>query len=320
VARDLDGAGRDRGVRKDGSESLSFEGMDIGEVQNLAARLDANARGLSAVAGVLGGLVTDLERLWLGPAFSAFARDFETSHRPAMLAAAQTLSDVHAKLVANIDQQVTASSGATEGGVAGGFGAVLAGAAAGGLAGAVLRDASPAWNLVNEGFSVEGSVVQDPIGIIGNLAGADPVSGLEDTTLGSWLTDSDQVQSVDQFFTDSHVYAVTDKIGDAGEVLGAIGIGVDVVAGGLDVKDGNYAAAGGQAVNATAAGLSYFGPVGTLGGIDLGLAKADYDEITMGGPLPSVTWSNITNEYIPDFTYLLPEEAWEEKGDLLKVI
>jgi hypothetical protein len=291
--------------------------MDIGEVQNLAARLDANARGLVAVASVLGGLVTDLERLWLGPAFSAFARDFETSHRPAMLAAAQTLSDAHARLVANIDQQVTASSAATEGG---GFGAVLAGAAAGGLLGAVLRDASPAWNLVNEGFGVEAAFVQDPIGIIKNLAGPDPVSGLEDTKLGSWLVDSDQLKSVDQFFTDSHVYSVTDKIGEAGEVLGFIGIGVDVVAGGLDLNNGNYAAAGGQAVNATATGLSFFGPAGILGGFDLGFAKADYDEITMGGPLPSASWSNIMNEYIPDLTYRVPEEAWEEKGDLLKVI
>jgi hypothetical protein len=292
--------------------------MDIGEVENLAARLDANARGLAAVAGVLGGLVTDLERLWLGPSFAVFARDFETSHRPALLAAAQTLSDLHAKLVANIDQQVTASSAATEGG---GAAAALAGTAAGGLFGVSLSGIGGAWNLLNEGFGVEGVVVQDPIGIIKNLAGPDPVSGLEDTKLGSWLVDSDQVKGIDQFLTDSHVYSVMDKVGDAGEVLAAIGIGVDVVAGGLDVRDGNYAAAGGQAVNATSAGLSFFGPVGMLGGFDLGLAKADYDEITMGGPLPSLlSWSNITNDYIPDFTYLLPEEAWEEKGDLLKVL
>jgi len=292
--------------------------MDFGEVENLAARLDGNARALTAVAGVLGGLVTDLERRWLGPGAAAFARDFETSHRPALLAAAQMMSDLHARLVVNIEQQQAASSAATEGG---GAAAVLAGTAVGGLSGVSLSWAGGTWNLLNEGFGVEGVAVQDPVGIIRNLAGPDPVSGLADTKVGSWLVGSDQVKSIEVFLTDTHVDSVTDTVGKAGAVLGGIGIGVDVAAGGLDVHDGNYAAAGGQAVNATATGLSFFGPVGTLGGFDLGLAKADYDEITMGGPLPSLfNWSNFKNDYVPDFTYLLPEEAWEEKGDLLKVI
>jgi len=281
--------------------------MDIGEVENLATRLDGNARALTAVAAVAGGLVTELERLWLGAGFAAFARDFETSHRPALLAAVQTLSELHAKLVINIEQQQAASSAATEGG---GSAAVLAGAAGGALLGR-------AWNDLNTGFGVEG-VIADPIGMIKNLEGADPLLG--DTKVGSWLRDTDQLKSINQFLGDTHVYTVTDKLGDVGAGLAAIGVVVDVAQGGHDAVDGDYASAGGQAVNATSAGLTFFGPAGVLGGFDLGVAKADYDEITMGGPLPSLTSSNLVHEYIPDFTYLLPQEAWEEKGELLKLV
>jgi hypothetical protein len=295
--------------------------MDIGEVENLAARLDGNARALTAVAGVLGGLVTDLERRWLGPGAAAFARDFETSHRPALLAAAQTLSELHARLVVNIDQQQAASSAATEGG---GAAAVLAGAAGGGLLGVALHDAGGAWDGLNTGAAVEG-LAAEPIDAIRGFAGVhspgdDLWDVLGNTKAASWLRDSGQLQSMDQFLADSHVYTVTDKLGDAGAALAVIGGLVDVGEGGRDVYDGDYAAAGGQAVNAAAAGLTFAGPAGPLAGFDLELAKQDYDEITMGGPLPSPTLSNLTHEYIPDFTYLLPEEAWEEKGSLLKLI
>jgi hypothetical protein len=279
--------------------------MDIGEAGNLAARLDGNARALSAVATVLGGLVTDLERRWLGPGFAEFAREFETSHRPALLAAAQAMSELHATLVVNIDQQQAASSAATEGG---GAAAVLAGA----------------WAGLNTGFSVEG-LAAEPIDMVRGLAGVHSSGGdmwdvIGDTQAASWLRDSGQLQSMDTFLADSHVYAVTDKLGDAGAGLAVIGGLIDVGEGGRDAYDGDYAAAGGQAVNATSAGLTFAGPAGPLAGFDLEVAKADYDEISMGGPLPSPTLSNLTREYLPDVTYLLPEEAWDEKGSLLKLI
>jgi uncharacterized protein YukE len=293
--------------------------MDIGQVEDLAARLDGNARTLTAIAAVLGGLVAELQRIWLGPAFGAFASDFDASHRPALLAAAQTLTDLHARLVANIDQQLAASSAATEGG---GSAAALAGAIGGGLLGAAaLRDVGRGWNLLNTASGVEGLVVQDPIEVIKDLAGGDhTMLELRDTKVLSWLPDTDEAKSIDEFLAHTHVYSVTDTLAGVGTALGVAGMAIDMGQAGRDVYDGNYAAAGGQVVNTASTGLMTKGGVYWLAGFDLEVAKADYDEITMGGPLPSLTWSNFKNEYVPDFTTQLPKEAWAEKGDLFKLL
>ena len=47
---------------------MSFEGMDIDEVAELARQLDANARTLTGIAALLGGLAEALGQQWRGPA------------------------------------------------------------------------------------------------------------------------------------------------------------------------------------------------------------------------------------------------------------
>jgi uncharacterized protein YukE len=106
---------------------VPFEGMDIDQVADLAKQLDANARTLTGIAALLGGLAEALGQQWRGPAAAVFARDFEASHRPAIVAAAQQLSDLHARVIANLDQQQTASAVTGFGGGAG----AAAGAGAG---------------------------------------------------------------------------------------------------------------------------------------------------------------------------------------------
>jgi len=54
-------------------------------------------------------------------------------------------------------------------------------------------------------------------------------------------------------------------------------------------------------------------------GFDLEAGKADYDEIAKGG-LPPLSWSNFKDEYLPAFTTQLPEEAWQEKGELFDLL
>jgi uncharacterized protein YukE len=95
--------------------------MDIDQVADLARQLDANARTLTGIAALLGGLAEALGQQWRGPAAAVFARDFEASHRPAIVAAAQQLSDLHARVIANLGQQQTASAATGFGAGAGGW-------------------------------------------------------------------------------------------------------------------------------------------------------------------------------------------------------
>lgn len=98
---------------------MPFEGMDTAEVADLARQLDAAARTLTGIAAQFGGLAEGLGQQWRGPAAVAFARDFEASHRPAIVAAAQQLSDLHARVIANLGQQEAASAAAGFGGPGG---------------------------------------------------------------------------------------------------------------------------------------------------------------------------------------------------------
>lgn len=94
---------------------MPFEGMDVDQAQGLASRLDANARMLADIAGLMTGLASGLTLSWCGPGSAAFEQRWLMTDRPALLAAAQALADAHARLVANIEQQQTASA-ATGGG------------------------------------------------------------------------------------------------------------------------------------------------------------------------------------------------------------
>ena len=142
---------------------MSYEGMDVDQARGLARQFDANANALAAIAATVTGLAADLAYHWRGPVSAAFERDWSARQGPALHAAAQSLSDLHARLVVNIDQQVTASAG-TGGSVTGG--SVTGG---GGTLDRIVKDASGAWNWWGK-INFWPSVLGMPVDLIDKLS------------------------------------------------------------------------------------------------------------------------------------------------------
>jgi uncharacterized protein YukE len=93
---------------------MSFEGMDVDQLQGLAKQIDSDAQALDSLVTTLTGVVGTLTLLWNGPVAVTFEQDWQSKNRPALLGAYNTLRDLHTHLVSNISQQTSAS--AAEGG------------------------------------------------------------------------------------------------------------------------------------------------------------------------------------------------------------
>jgi uncharacterized protein YukE len=302
---------------------MSFEGMDVGQVQAIARQLDANARALDGIAGLLAGVAEELILHWQGPAAARFQHEWAAQHRQALHAAAQALADACDRVVANIDQQQGASAADA------GFGADVGFAA---LAGAALTEIGgglrTAWNVAQD---VDGklSLVKTPLDNIEELAKGeyDPLSPAfdqydktwsrlmkldhdgtflkydESPTL-QWLHDSPGVRNAAEVLGKTHVSVVLDKLGPVGTAMGAISTGVDVGTAGAALAHHDYGSAGGDLVDATADGLkSAPYPPAYLAGATVALFKEDYDlgsQIDWKEGLPNpLTGDNFKNIYVP---------------------
>ncbi len=140
---------------------MSFEGMDVDQLQGLAKQIDSDAQALDKLVITLTGVVGTLTLLWNGPVAATFEQDWQSKNRPALLAAYNTLRDLHTHLVSNISQQTSASaaeSGWTAERVVGDIENVLEAEGLVGLAlsGTTLLDATPI-RFVTDGL--------DPIGL-----------------------------------------------------------------------------------------------------------------------------------------------------------
>jgi uncharacterized protein YukE len=93
---------------------MSFEGMDVEQLQGLAKQIDSDAQALDKLVITLTGVVGTLTLLWNGPMAATFEQDWQSKNRPALLAAYDILTSLHTHLVNNISQQTSAS--AAEGG------------------------------------------------------------------------------------------------------------------------------------------------------------------------------------------------------------
>jgi len=296
---------------------MSFEGMDVGQVQAIARQLDANARALDGIAGLLAGLAEELILHWQGPAAARFQHEWAAEHRQALHAAAQALGDMHASVVANIGQQQGASDADA------GFG-VLAGTVLAGVAGGL----GTAWSVAQ---NIDGklSLAETPLDNIEELAKGeyDPLSpdfNQYDKTWSSlmkldddgtflkydespalqWLHDSPGVRNAADVLGKTHASVVLDKLGPVGTAMGAIGTGVDVGNAGVAAAHHDYGSAGGDLVDATADGLkSTPYPPAYLAGATVALFKEDYDlgsQIDWKEGLPNpLTGDNFKNIYVP---------------------
>ncbi len=295
--------------------------MDIGEVENFTAQFDAHARTLSTVAGLLGGLVEQLRRRWLGPAIDAFYQDFETSHRPALLAAAQALTDMHTRLTANINQQLAASA-------ATGLDSTSGWTAA--------RVADDAWHGFMAGLTGVG-LLSIPATAINELGKhADPLpedfslakdlstfdkdhtfSDYSDSPVLTWLHDTPEVAKADQLLYESHAYTVLDKVGVVGMGVGLAYTAVDVVRTGAALSQGHYAAAANDAVDAASDGLKSSPNLVLFGaGVDLTLLHEVVNLDWKDTPSP-FTGDNFKQDYVPVIESMGTGAYWRQAGKVL---
>jgi uncharacterized protein YukE len=243
---------------------MSFEGMDVDQLQGLAKQINADARALSDLVTTLTAVAARLTDLWHGPLAAAFEQDWQSKLSPSLQAATGTLMDLHTHLQNNVNAQISAS--AADAGLAGtssGTGAILP---------AIVAGAGVIWN----GAQLAGqftSPVDTTASLIPGASDDLPVLGATgdfDTGMAMVTAGVDGAKAGDALA--NHQYAAA---------------GGDLVDGTADALK-----AGGPE-----------DPVPYLAGVTLELGKEDYDlagqiDWSQGVPNP-LTGSNFSTIYAP---------------------
>ncbi len=89
---------------------MSFEGMNVDQMQGLAKQLDADAQALYNLVNSLNGIMAGLLFTWNGPMAATFEQEWQNKNRPALLSAYTILTNLHKHLVDNINGQDHASA------------------------------------------------------------------------------------------------------------------------------------------------------------------------------------------------------------------
>ena len=308
---------------------MSLEGMDVDQAQRLAQQLEGYAQALSHITAGLGTLTAELSYSWRGPASAAFHHQWSTQYQAAISGAAYALADMHTHLVANIQQQAQAS--ATDAGGGGtawsGAGAAISGLTVTGL----LGGAGSVWEAVRRGNDYY-SLVDGPLGLARNanvvgrydktwtrvihLANDSTLLKYKRSPFLHWFHDNPHVQEANSLLEKMPAH---DFIGRVSGVVSWAQVGIDTGKASADVANHQYAAAGGQMVDATASALKGSrNPVLYLAGVDVSLVHKDYDLARQ------VDWSDIPNpldpgvlknDYAPAVKQL-PGEMWSNLKDV----
>jgi uncharacterized protein YukE len=282
---------------------MSFEGMDVDQLQSLAKQIDSDAQKLYNLVTNLTDVLGGLTLLWQGPVAATFEQDWQSKNRPALLTAYNTLTTLHTHLVNNINQQTSAS--AAEGGwtaerVVGDFENLLTGAGLVGL----------------------------PLGIVSTLGG-----GLTDLTDASILKkgwtyatedrlfssdDGGWVKSTAEFVAGHPVLDDGLKtVGLAGSAVGVAHVVEDSYRASEDLDDGNYGGAANEFVEGVADGLqAYPSPVTYLAGVDIKLADQVANLDWKDTPNP-FSGSNFQQDYVPVLKSMGTGAFWEQAGQTL---
>jgi len=289
---------------------MSFDGMDVEQAQGLARQLEGHAQNLGHITSSLTALTMALSQSWHGPASAVFQQQCAAQHHPALNGAARAMSDLHAHLTANIQQQVRASAADSgPGGTGPGIWGVVAGVT---------------------GFLVTASKVLDPVDqvtaaldLVDDLAGNKWVTGRyhktwtrlvnldRDSSLFRYkkspvlhaLHDNAFVQRAGHLLTATHADEV---LGPAGAIMSVMSIAADGGQALMAVHDHQYAKAGGDLVDATADGLKTSkNPVAYLIGANIVIWKEDFDlasgiDWKQGIPNPFDA-ETFRDDYVPTF-------------------
>jgi uncharacterized protein YukE len=282
---------------------MSFEGMDVEQLQGLAKQIDSDAQALDKLVITLTGVVGTLTLLWNGPMAATFEQDWRSKNRPALLAAYDILTGLHTHLVNNINQQISASD-----------------ADGGWTAGRVVND------LATIGLPVVGAVGSG-LSVISELGGT-KITPLTDATLWEkgWAyatedrlfslpsVDVGWMQTTADFLDHSPVGTALKVVGIAGSAVKAFDAADDMYHAADDLSKGHYAAATDEAVDGVANGLqAYPSPVTELAGIGLKVAdQVAYQELE-GTPAP-VSGSNFPQDYVPSLSATFTTRAGAEQA------
>lgn len=90
---------------------MSFSGMDVGEVENLAAQLELEAKAVAMVVSVVDRCVGGLLSIWEGEDVHLFNGQWTQNHRPKAGLAADELAGLVAQLRQQAQAQRSASAG-----------------------------------------------------------------------------------------------------------------------------------------------------------------------------------------------------------------
>jgi hypothetical protein len=298
---------------------LAFEGMDVDQAQGLARQLEQHAQALAQVSAVTATLAAELALYWRGPAATAFQHEWEGRHRPALSATAHALSDMHARLTANIRDQQLASAATTADGAdssAAGSGTSGSGAAGGGT-----------WTVQRIVTDIsEGKTPVDKLVDLMDASKHVPVAGhswnqIKDAASHQGFWDHNRLHVMYALHDSSHVQQAREILGKwhvpgglavGGAILSGISLGQDLDKTHQDAATGDYGAVVGDTVDTAADALkAYPGPgsqVTWLAGGDIALLKADYDlagqiDWKEGVPNP-FSGSNFRDDYLPTFKSL----------------
>jgi len=94
---------------------MSFSGMDVGEVENLAAQLELEAKAVAMVVSVVDRCVGGLLGIWEGDDVHLFNGQWTQNHRPKAGLAADELAGLVAQLRQQAHAQRSASAGQSPG-------------------------------------------------------------------------------------------------------------------------------------------------------------------------------------------------------------
>jgi uncharacterized protein YukE len=288
---------------------MSFDGMDVDQLQGLAKQIDADAQALHNLVTGLNGIVGTLNFFWQGPMVATFEQDWQSKNRPALLTAYNTLTDLHTHLVENINQQVSASA------------ADSGWAAAWDKVGKVQQWTSVPEYLISkqeELFGHDAPPGKGPWAWVQKHT-EDPVfPKLKDTKPLQWLHNTPELRFADKVLVKTHAYKVLDRVIEPINFgIAVASVGVDLTQASLAAARGNDYAAAGHVADAAADALGVIPVVGQLAAFDIEITKADINLIVTGGPIPSpFSVQNLKEDYAP-----LPGEMWQtllaDKWELL---
>jgi uncharacterized protein YukE len=294
---------------------MSFEGMDVDQLRGLAAQVNADAQTLSDIVATLTGVAGRLPFYWHGPVATAFEQDWQAKYRPALLAAYNTLTALHAHLVSNTDQQATTS--AADGSWASGLGSGAGGSTVAGV-----------FGRVEEGITAVGAIGL-PLTVISELGEAGPDLSGASRWAKAWSYATDDhlfrlspgdigwMKSTAKFVDDSHIGTGLKVVGLAGSAVNVARAGKDAYETGQDLDAGNYGGAANEFVTGVADGLqAYPSPVTYLAGVDVKLldqvANLDWKDT----PSP-FSGSNFEQDYVPVLKSMGTSAYWKQAGDIL---